>query len=81
MSTDDEFKCRWESNRNFVRAIHRDGDEHLMAWDGKQLGPDWMTPLAALAPTADEQRSMTEAERHSGAAKKAVEEFIASSGG
>jgi hypothetical protein len=61
MSThDDEYKCRWESDHNFVRAIHRDGDEHLMTWDGKQLGPDWMTPLAGLMRVADENRSMVE---------------------
>jgi hypothetical protein len=82
MSTDDnEFKCRWESDRNFVRAIHSDGDEHLMTWDGKQLGPDWMTPLAGLIPVADENRSMTEAQGHSGAARKAAEKFIASTMG
>jgi hypothetical protein len=82
MSTDeDEFKCRWESNSNFVRAIHRDGDEHLMAWDGRRLGPDWMTPLAALVPVADERRSMTEAQRHSEVARKAAEKFVASTSG
>lgn len=78
MFTDDEFKCRWESNHNFVRAIHREGDEHLMAWDGKQLGPDWITPLAGLVTGVEPEHSMAEAQGHSAAARKAAGKFIAS---
>lgn len=79
MSTDDkEFKCRWESNRNFVRAVHSHGDEHLMAWDGKQLGPDWMTPLAGLVTGVEPERSLAEAHGHSATARKAAAKFIAS---
>ena len=73
---DDEFRCRWESNSNYVRVIHRDGDEHLMTWDGKRLGPDWMTPLAALVRNVDEEFSIAEAEKHSGPAKRAAERFV-----
>lgn len=78
MSTDDnEFRCHWESGRNFVRVIHRDGDRHLMTWDGKQLGPDWMTPLVGLIPVADATRSDADAHRHSEGARRAAEKFIA----
>jgi len=76
MSTDDDqFASRLESNGSYVCARHLDGDEHLFAWDGRQLGEDWMTPTAAFL-RLDPERSLSEARKHSPAARLAAEKFV-----
>jgi hypothetical protein len=73
---DDLLVCSWESNRNYVRVIHRDGDEHVMTWDGKRLGNDWMTPAATFLSYLDPEQSLTEAQKHSPAARTAAERLV-----
>jgi hypothetical protein len=70
------FACSWESNRSFVRVTHRDGDQHVMTWDGKVLGDDWMVPAASFLSFVDGERSLAEADKHSLSARAAAERFV-----
>ena len=78
MRTDDgdQFAVRSESNGSYVCARHPDGDEHLFCWDGKQLVEDDMTPAAGFLPHLDPECSLSEAVKHSRAAKVAAEKFV-----
>jgi hypothetical protein len=69
-----KFKIWWESNHSFVGLEYPDGEGHLFPWDGKQLGEDWMTPAAASLPL-DPEHSLSEAVKHSPAARAAAETF------
>ena len=77
MSTDDDGPFAVFCDGNHVRATHKkDGDEHVMPWDGRQLGEDWITPAAAFLPHLDPEQSLLEAMKHSEAARAAAEEFV-----
>jgi len=71
----DPFVVFWKGNHH-VCARHKEGDEHVMSWDGRQLGDDWMAPAADFLPHLNPEQSLSEATKHSKAARVAAEAFV-----
>ena len=73
---DDQFVVFWQGDHRVCARHKKEGDEHVISWDRRRLGEDWLTPAAAFLPHLDAEWSLSEAMKHSEAARAAAEAFV-----
>ena len=78
MNTDgnDLFTVVWAGNC-YVRVKHEWHEyEFPVSSDRKKVGDCWITPAAAFLPQLDPEQSLSDAVKHSRAARAAAERFL-----
>jgi len=74
-NADDPFEVSWAGDHYLIVA-HKEGDKHRFRIDGRRIVDEWITPAAAFTKHLDAEQSLSDAKKHSAAARAAAEDFL-----